>query len=241
MRSDIGSRVSAKSCSLPRRARRNQGASRPARRPRMQEMKQFQAGVQLERGDGVQRRAPGEEVDHLGRQDGGQDQRAEGFHGDGTQNDLGDEERAGNRRVVGRSDPGGGPAGENQAAPGHGPGSGPRHQGSHQRGQLHHRPFPADRAAGGDGGEGGQGFGHAGRKGQGAVAEGHGLHEIGGLPPARFKLAAVIDQQTGNDAAGHRQKQPFPGRQLGEDLNHAAAMPGEEESRQGQHLAERHR
>ena len=80
------------------------------------------------------------------------DDRADAFHRDRAQDDLGHEEGAGDRRVVGgRESP---PPRRRPPAAASAPPAGARHspagEGRSARGELHHRPLPADRAAAGD-------------------------------------------------------------------------------------------
>ncbi len=192
-------------------------------------------------GDAVQGFAAGQETHRLGCQYRGEDQWAKGFHGDGADHDLSDEQRSGDGRVVGCGNPRRGAAGEYQPSLRHRPFSGAADQGGEQRRELYHRTFAADGAARGHGKGRRKNFHDAGAQRQTALAEDHRLHEIGGTVPPRMPASAEVEHRAGDQAAGDRCHQALPGRQLGKDLHDAAVLAAGGKRHQVEQLAKQHR
>ena len=135
---------------------------------------------------------------------GGDEQRAEALHRVGTHDDLGDEQGARDRCVVGGGDTGRGAARGEQPATRRRRAVVEPHFRSHQSRQLHHRAFAPDRAAGGDRQQRGNAPQQRGAGADDAVADDDRFHVIDAARVAE-KFGAVLQHQAGAEAAddGH--------------------------------------
>jgi len=175
----------------------------------------------------VRRPIAGELAHHDVRDDRCDDHRPEAFHRDRAEHDFGDEERAGDRRVVRGRDAGGRAARDEQPQARRIEMREAADERRGERRELHHRAFAADRAAAADRQQRRQAAPQALPHGHDAVAERDGFHIVG---LAGLAFAARREQQHAarEQAAGGRQPEAHVPRQAARHLHEAAAAPGDQ-------------
>ncbi len=105
-------------------------------------------------------------------------QGAKAAHGHGAQHNLGHKHGTGDRSAISGSYTGCGTTGHQQAQTGFTKQGETANRGSGQGGQMHHRPFAANRAARGHRHQGRQGSQQPLANGQAAIANGHSFHIV---------------------------------------------------------------
>ena len=152
-----------------------------------------------------------------GDQEGGQE-----VNGQRSQNNLADEQAAGQRRVEGGGHPGGGGAGHHQPQARCGKVKEAAQGGSHHGGGLHQRAFTAYGGPGTDGKDGGKRAQKAGFGRHVAIAQGHGFHVFRGF--GRYKALREQEGQAGQQAT-RRRNENTPGPVLGSHFLESLYLP----------------
>ena len=126
--------------------------------------------------------------------DRGKNERTENFHGHRAKHDLGDKQSAGDGSIVGRSDPRGCAAANEQAQAWSGPFSEPAGKRSRECRKLNQRTLAPDRSTGSDREKRGETFKQRASRGDFPITEHDSFHVVGGCYISAQSRAELKDR-----------------------------------------------